>query len=104
MTERIEAMLKQVKSSGPDMWDSDRVAEFVRSQSPELSPTERIEFVNNLAKRDIFLWLDFISKEILTLACTEPDYIDFLSFLIDKTRPDLASGQISQALTSVGEK
>ncbi len=103
MEDRVSKILSEVKDLGPELWDNAKLSSTVRAIAPPLSNSERIKLVSGLIRKDLFLWLDYVSDEIRNLASTDESYISFLSELIGKVKRDLSGGQIIQALTSVGE-
>jgi len=102
VAERVTNILQKMQSELAQ-WNSTKLSAFAKQQTPPLDDTERLELVRGLCKRDIFLWLDYISVELKSLASLDPQYIDVLSEVVNRVRHDMAQGPIIHAMTSVGE-
>lgn len=102
MTERTANILEKIESER-GQWDSAKLSAFAMRQSPPLDDAERLELVRGLCKRGIFLWLDYISAELKSLASLDTQYIDILSDVVSRVRHDMAQGPIIHALVNVGE-
>jgi hypothetical protein len=102
MSERIAGILQQIQSD-LRKWNSSKLIAFVKEQSPPLNDKERLELLDGLCSRNIFLWLDYISAELKSLASLDPHYLGILAYVVGKVRQDMAQGPIIQALMSIGE-
>jgi len=102
MSERVVTILKRIDSEGPSAWDSAKLSKFIKQQTSELSNVDRLDLVRSLIKRNIFLWLEYVSTELRDLASLEDAYIDFVSEVVNKVRMDLAQGPIIESLITIG--
>jgi hypothetical protein len=100
MSERVTSILRRIQSE-LTQWDSSKLLAFVKEQS--WNGAERLELLRGLCKRDIFLWLDYISVELKSLASLDAQYVDVLSEVVNKVRHDMAQGPIIHAMIEVGE-
>jgi hypothetical protein len=102
MPERVTNILQRIQSELAQ-WNSTKLSAFVKEQAPPLGNAERLGLVRGLCKQDIFLWLDYVSAELKSLASLDSQYIDALSEVVSKVRHDMAQGPIIHALVNVGE-
>ena len=102
MSERVAGILRKIQSE-LTKWNSQKLLAFVKEQSPPFSVEERLELMKGLCNYHIFLWLDYVSAEIKSLASLDSRYVDILSDVVSKVRHDMAQGPIIQAMVSIGE-
>ena len=102
MSERVANILQKIQTE-LTKWNSPKLLAFTKDQSPPLDVDERLELLSGLCSRNIFLWLDYISAELKSLASLDPHYVGILSDVVSKVRHDMAQGPIIQALMSIGE-
>jgi len=102
MSERVRSVLQRIQSELAQ-WDSSKLLAFVKEEPPPWNGAERLELVRGLCERNIFLWLDYISAELRSLASLDTQYVDVLSEVVNKVRHDMAQGPIIHALIEVGE-
>jgi hypothetical protein len=102
MSERVAGILLKIQSE-LTKWNSQKLLAFVKEQSPPFSVEERLQLMKGLCDYHIFLWLDYVSAELKSLASLDSDYVGILSDVVSKVRHDMAQGPIIQAMVSIGE-
>ncbi|CUR51802.1 protein of unknown function [Nitrosotalea devaniterrae] len=101
--EKIDEIIDQIKKEKWDYWKSNKLTDYLSAKQIKLSNDELIDLSKGIVERDLFLMLYAVSNLMQDLASSDEQFIEFLTFLLNKIKKDMAQGPIIDALLNIGK-